>query len=788
MLKRPSIIVRTIAFVLIVCLCLISIDSWRSWNARSAKLHEMNITTAALARAAAQQADDTIKEADTALVDVVERIEHDGTKTVALDRLHRFLRVRMEELPQLDGLFVYDEKGKWLVGALPTSLQNPDISDQQSFIFHRSHADPGPYIGTPAISRLTGKWMIPVSRRIDHADGSFGGVVLVTIDIDFFKAYFRTLMIGEEGSVELISDSGVLMIRRPFNNSLIGETMLDTQLYRSYMSQGPVGLVFIKSNADGVTRLYSYRRLKHYPLFVSTALSRDEVLADWWRDTLWHFGGAIFLVMVVSVFGWRLVKQIELRTRAEREADAANRAKGEFIANMSHELRTPLNGILGYAQILRRDPALGERQLEGVAVIQRSGEHLLTLIDDTLDFAKIEAGKLRVQIGDVPLGGLVDVLREIISVKAEQKGLDFICEIAVDAPAGVRADGQRLRQVLLNLLANAVKFTDHGSVSLHIMRAESGAVRFEVRDTGVGMLAEQLETIFEPFEQVGGHERRVGGTGLGLAISRQFLRAMGAEIHVESRLGEGSVFWFELAAALALLDVPVIAPPARDATGYDGPRKKVLVIDDVPVNRAVVVALLERLGFDTVEAATGHEGLAQAQHERPSLVVTDIVMSDMDGLEVTQRLRQSPGIADVPIIAMSASPSGTDEKRSLDAGVNAFLPKPVDFDRLLAKIAALLGLEWTYAAVPATATATAVQQGVSLSEACLAVPPQEMNELHRLARHGDMREISLWSERVAALDARYVPFAEQVRLLAKGYQSKAILELVEQNIAQRPAP
>ena len=781
MLKRPSIIVRTIAFVLIVCLCLISIDSWRSWNARSAKLHEMNITTAALARAAAQQADDTIKEADTALVDVVERIEHDGTKTVALDRLHRFLRVRMEELPQLDGLFVYDEKGKWLVGALPTSLQNPDISDQQSFIFHRSHADPGPYIGTPAISRLTGKWMIPVSRRIDHADGSFGGVVLVTIDIDFFKAYFRTLMIGEEGSVELISDSGVLMIRRPFNNSLIGETMLDTQLYRSYMSQGPVGLVFIKSNADGVTRLYSYRRLKHYPLFVSTALSRDEVLADWWRDTLWHFGGAIFLVMVVSVFGWRLVKQIELRTRAEREADAANRAKGEFIANMSHELRTPLNGILGYAQILQRDNTLSQRQREGVSVIQHSGEHLLALINDTLDFARVEAGKLRLEVGDVPLPGLVNVIREIIGVKAEQKHLQFVCEIAPNVPGGVRADERRLQQVLLNLLANAVKFTDHGSVSLHVTVLASGAVRFDVRDTGLGIPTDKLGQVFEPFEQLGSSERRANGAGLGLAISRQFVRAMGSEICVESSAGQGSAFWFDLAPATGAPFRAPVAPAARTVTGYEGARKKVLIIDDVPVNRTVIAELLEGLGFEVTQAQNGQEGMGRAQSERPALILTDIVMPEMNGLEITRQLRQSPGLSNVPIIAVSASASGSDEKESLAAGANAFLPKPVDFDRLLAKIATLLKLEWRYAAPSHPPSSDAVG-GV-----LVAPPAQEMDDLYRLACLGNMRGIVQWADHLAELDPRYGPFTAQFRMLAKGYESKAILALVEQHLAARGA-
>ncbi|WP_224100096.1 sensor histidine kinase, partial [Paraburkholderia caribensis] len=246
---------------------------------------------------------------------------------------------------------------------------------------------------------------------------------------------------------------------------------------------------------------------------------------------------------VVSAFnamGMRLHRAYldEREAAVEREArhmaEAANRAKGEFLANLSHELRTPLNGILGYAQILRRDSTLSLRQRDGVAVIQQSGEHLLALIDETLDFAKVEAGKLRIEICDVPLAGLVDTIREIIGVKAEQRKLAFECTVAADAPGGVRADEHRLRQVLLNLLSNAMKFTDEGSVRLFIGRAENGAARFEVHDTGIGIAAEYHEKIFMPFEQAGGAERRAGGTGLGLAISRQFVRAMGGEVKVES--------------------------------------------------------------------------------------------------------------------------------------------------------------------------------------------------------------------------------------------------------------
>jgi CheY-like chemotaxis protein len=223
---------------------------------------------------------------------------------------------------------------------------------------------------------------------------------------------------------------------------------------------------------------------------------------------------------------------------------------------------------------------------------------------------------------------------------------------------------------------------------------------------------------------------------------------------------------------------------ARVATGYEGPRRKVLIVDDVAVNRSVITELLSRLGFDIIEAANGSEGLAKAQSERPALIVTDIVMPGMDGLEATRRMRQTPGLTDVPIIAVTASPSGSDEKKSLAAGVNAFLPKPVDFGLLLAQIRALLNLEWTYAA---RAHSPHSPQSSS-PEVPATVPAPQMDELHRLARIGNMRDIIAWADQMSLIDPQYEPFTTYLRELAKGYQSKAILLLVERYIEARPAP
>ena len=468
--------------------------------------------------------------------------------------------------------------------------------------------------------------------------------------------------------------------------------------------------------------------------------------------------------------------------RAKSAAETANRAKSTFLANMSHELRTPLNGILGYAQILRRDKSLGARQLAGVNVIQRSGEHLLTLINDVLDFAKIEAGKVELYAADVPLAKFVGLIGEFISVKAAEKGLGFVCDIAADLPSGVRTDERRLRQVLLNLLANAVKFTDRGQVRLRVSFSRRSRLRFEVQDTGIGIAEDQFECIFQPFEQAGEAPRRSGGAGLGLAISRQYVRLMGGDIHLESRVGEGSTFWFDIDVAVADAE-PASTSAESIVTGYEGPRRTVLVVDDIAENRAVIVDMLGQIGFDVIEATDGCDGLEKAQSLRPQLILMDNHMPEIDGPEATRRLRRLPDFQDVPIIAISASASSHDEEKSLAAGANAFLSKPIDYDRLLTLFAPLLELSWTYE-LPA---AESIRDSDTVGP-LVAPPPSEVEILHRLALSGNMRDIARRAAHLVELGEHYRPFANRLGELAKGYQSKAILTLVEQHLDPGPRP
>lgn len=347
---------RALVFIVLVCVCLIAMDVWRTCNAHASQYLQMETASSNLARATAQQANDTLKEADTALIGLVERVEVDGTSPAALARLHKLMALRVSQLPQLNGLFIYDERGRWLATSQPTLLNTFNNSDREYFVYHRTHPERGPHIGVPVRSRSTGKWIIPVSRRLDGPDGSFRGVALATIDVSFFQLFYDSLDIGRAGAIALVLDDGVMLLRRPFADSFVGKNVVNTGLFRTYRARAPAGTFYTRSSQDGVYRVNSFRRLDDYPVFVAAALSKDEYLAPWWHDTLLHSTCAVALVAMVGYFGRRLVHQIQLRTLAEIELLRARDALTD--ANRTLEGLAMKDGLTGLANRRQLDATL----------------------------------------------------------------------------------------------------------------------------------------------------------------------------------------------------------------------------------------------------------------------------------------------------------------------------------------------------------------------------------------------------------------------------------------------
>jgi signal transduction histidine kinase/CheY-like chemotaxis protein len=478
------------------------------------------------------------------------------------------------------------------------------------------------------------------------------------------------------------------------------------------------------------------------------------------------------------------------RETALAEAVALARQRSQFLAQMSHELRTPLNAIIGYADLLGRDRGhLTERQSSGLEAIHESGQHLLTLINDILDLARVEAGKMSLHPATVNLDVFLQVLVNIVRVKAEEKGLTFSHELAPGLPAAVSVDETRLRQVLLNLLGNAVKFTDSGWVSLRVLPAPptggqddhaTARLRFEVADSGIGMSAQQLGRLFQPFEQVGTAQRREGGTGLGLAISQQLVRLMGGNIDVVSEPGKGSTFWFEIDVSVATSS-PVEVQPQPAPVGYEGERKRLLVVDDVPQNRAMMLDLLQEAGFIVAAATNGLECLVLLDSFRPDLILMDVMMPVMDGNETTRRIRQMPGWANIPIVAVTASAGAEDEHKSTDAGADAFLAKPIDHDLLLRTIGKLLSLRWM-----AEQPAPAPQEGDG-EPGMVAPPAEEIEALWQMVQIGNMRKIREQASYLRRVPA-YTAFANRLDTLAQGYHSKQLVAFVARFRAEDAVP
>ena len=472
----------------------------------------------------------------------------------------------------------------------------------------------------------------------------------------------------------------------------------------------------------------------------------------------------------------------EQLAEAKARAEAANREKSRFLANMSHELRTPLNAVLGFSRLLKSGPDVTPRQREMLDTIARSGEHLLNLINNVLDMAKIESGRVVLEESEVDLHRLLHEIQSLMGVGAAEKGLQFALECAPDLPRFVAVDAGKLRQVLLNLVGNAIKYTDSGGVKLRARlasreRTEKAQIRFEVEDSGPGLSQQDCQRIFFPFVQ-GSQASAQAGTGLGLAICKQYVELMGGQIGIASEPGRGSKFYFSIPVSV----LPSVAEPEEPKHGRilglaEGqPQHRLLIVEDQAENRLLLRRLLDPFGFEMSEAINGKEAVALFEQKRPDLIWMDVRMPVMDGLEAIRRIRATKAGADTKIIALTAHALEEERSAIMAAGCDDFVRKPFREQEIFDALARHLLLKFNYEKAPGPESTPGVPGLTLRPEQLEGLPAELLRELRQAVIELDTARTHALIEQVTERDAS---LGRALNTLATQLGYRRLLKLLE---------